>query len=78
MPSSMSVKQRAEEAQRILDNTVFQEAIDNAVAAFHKSWESSKQEDTNIRELAYNRIKAIHDIKRELVKFVDAKHFIKE
>lgn len=74
----MDIKTKAEEAGRILNSSVMIEAFSNIQEFWTRQWENSLDEDTKTREIAYNRIKAIHELKRELLKFKNAKYFIKE
>ena len=66
------------EAQRIINSDVFNEAFDELYQKWHKMWEDSTANDTKTREMAYNRVKAIQDVKREFVKLLNAKRMLEE
>lgn len=67
------IKLKAINAQAILNNDVFNEIIDELKEDYINRWESSKEFDTNTREMLYNRVKAIQEVKRELIRLLNAK-----
>lgn len=67
------IKIKAINAQAILNNEVFNEIIDELKEDYINRWESSKELDTNTREMLYNRVKAIQEVKRELIRLLNAK-----
>lgn len=67
------IKIKAINAQAILNNDVFNEIIDELKEDYIRKWENSKELDTNTREMFYNRVKAIQEVKRELIRLLNAK-----
>lgn len=72
----MNTQERAVQAKLILDNPLFEEAIESCISRWKGEWERSAPEDTNSREIAYNRVKAIQEVRRELIRLLNAKKII--
>jgi len=70
------IRRRAISAESILNNDVFNEIFGELKTSYLSQWESSNEKDTESREMLYNRVKAIQEIKREFVKLLNAKRIL--
>ena len=70
------IRRRAISAESILNNEVFNEIFGELKTSYLSQWESSNEKDTESREMLYNRVKAIQEIKREFVKLLNAKRIL--
>lgn len=70
------IRRKAESAQSILNNDVFNDVWDEMRSTYVTRWESSIDEDKENRELIYNRLKALQEVKREFVRLVNAQRFL--
>lgn len=65
-------------AQQIIDNPMFEEAVGTCISRWKGEWERTAPEDTTSREIAYNRVKAIQEVRRELIRELNAKRIREE
>ena len=70
------IRRRAESAQSVLNNDIFKEVFDELKAEYISKWENSTDLDTKSREVYYNRVKAIQEVKREFIRLLNAAKFI--
>lgn len=70
------IRRKAESAESILNNDVFNSVWDEMRLAYIQRWETSVDGDKENRELFYNRLKALQEVKREFVRLVNAQRFL--
>ena len=70
------IRRRAINAESILNNDVFNDIFGELKSSYLSQWENSPEKDTESREMLYNRVKAIQEIKREFVKLLNAKRIL--
>lgn len=69
----MDLTEQAREADIILNSTVFNTAFDNVIENSIGTWERSQDAEKDVREAAYFKVKAIREVRRELIKILNAK-----
>ena len=69
----MTLSEKASEAYRILNSPIFDELFEGRIRFWTGTWERTSPEDVQSRELAYHRVKAIQEVKSELIKLLNAK-----
>lgn len=67
------IDRRAMNAESLLNNDLFNETFSQLRDYYVKKWELSEDSDTKSREVFYNRLKAIQEVKREFIRALDAK-----
>lgn len=67
-----SISRKALAAQQILDNEVFETTFETLRSECINRWETSDPSDKENRELLYNRLKALHEIKKSFVRMINA------
>lgn len=65
-------RRKAQAAESVLNNAVFNDVFEELRSTYMTRWEASPEEDTKSRELLYNRLKALHEVKRELIRAINA------
>jgi hypothetical protein len=59
--------QQAQQADAILNNPLFEAVFDECIDELMTAWVHSEPRDRDGRELAYNRIQALHRVREALV-----------
>lgn len=76
MPNNDEINKRALSAVSVLNNDVFNDVFVELKTSYITRWENTPEEDTKQREMLYNRVKAIQEVKREFIKLLNAKRII--
>jgi len=71
MPN-LTTRNKAIAAQALLNNELLNEIFTVIRERGLSEWERSSPSDTEIREMIYNRVKAIQEVKREMQRALDA------
>ncbi len=50
---------RGQQAQRLLDDPLLKEAFDASILAAHQAWEDSADNDKELREMLWSRLKGL-------------------
>lgn len=67
------IKQEAILAEAILANDVFIEVFNTLQSDYHSKWENSKDLETKERELYYNKLRVLKEVKREFHRKINSK-----
>jgi hypothetical protein len=61
---------RAAQAERLLGDSILQDAISAVTTKYEKAWRESKPDDEEKRERAYLALRALSDLMREIERHV--------
>jgi len=62
---------RANEAKRLLENSLLNEALDAIEEKFEASWKDSKLTQVTLREEAFRMLSAVKEVRAHLTNFVN-------
>jgi hypothetical protein len=71
------IRQRAEQSRQILFNPLFEETFEKLKEQYTSRWENTADDEIQNRELLYNRLKALMEVRREFLKEINAEKFLK-
>jgi hypothetical protein len=61
---------RAAQAERLLQDTILQDAVNAVTAKYEKQWRDSKPDEDEKRERAYLALRALSDLMREIERHI--------
>lgn len=66
------IRLRALSAENILKDEVFNDVFEELKESYITKWENTPEDDQKQREMLYNRVKAIQEVKREFIRLLNA------
>jgi len=69
-------RDRAQDAQRLLDDQIFQEAFQEIEKSLTERWKASGPDDFNTREDLYNQMRGLEAFRTQLSSFVLTGKFV--
>ena len=70
------IRQRAEQSRQILYNPLFEETFEKLREQYITRWENTPDDEIKTREVLYNRLKALMEVRREFLKEINAEKFL--